>query len=80
MAKINYNEIKVSAARTAIFNNIKNVIEEINIHKVLKLSSGENLPIHQMITGKHSVFGHVIAGQEVVDAITTLKNKKEHNK
>jgi len=57
MAKTNYTEIKVAAARTALFNNIKDVIEEINIHDVLKLSSGENLPTHQMIEGKFPVFG-----------------------
>lgn len=57
MAKTNYNEIKVAAARTALFNNIKNVVEEINIHDVLKLSSGENLPTHKMIAGNYPVFG-----------------------
>lgn len=57
MAKTNYNEIKVAAARTALFNDIKNVVEEINIHDVLKLSSGENLPTHKMIPGNYPVFG-----------------------
>jgi type I restriction enzyme S subunit len=57
MAKTNYNEIKVAAARTALFNNIKNIVEEINIHDVLKLSSGENLPTHKMIAGNYPVFG-----------------------
>lgn len=57
MAKTNYNEIKVAAARTALFNNIKDVVEEINIHDVLKLSSGENLPTHKMIDGNYPVFG-----------------------
>lgn len=57
MAKTNFREIKVSAARTAIFNNIKKAFEEINIHKVLKLSSGDNLPTQQMIAGKYCVFG-----------------------
>jgi type I restriction enzyme S subunit len=57
MAKRNYSELKVAAARTALFNNIKNVIEEINIHDVLKLSSGENLPTHKMIDGNYPVFG-----------------------
>lgn len=57
MGKINYNEIKVAAARTALFNNIKDVQEEINIHDVLKLSSGENLPTHKMIDGNYPVFG-----------------------
>lgn len=57
MAKTNYSEVKISAARTALFNNIKDVIEEINIHEVLKLSSGVNLPTHQMIDGKFPVFG-----------------------
>lgn len=57
MGKTNYNEIKVAAARTALFNNIKDVKEEINIHDVLKLSSGENLPTHKMIDGNYPVFG-----------------------
>lgn len=57
MGKTNYNEIKVAAARTALFNNIKDVLEEINIHGVLKLSSGENLPTHKMIDGNYPVFG-----------------------
>lgn len=57
MAKINYNDIKVAAARTALFNNIKDVIEEVHIHDVLKLTSGENLPTHKMIDGNYPVFG-----------------------
>jgi type I restriction enzyme S subunit len=57
MAKTDYSKIKVAAARTALFNNVKDVIEEINIHDVLKLSSGENLPAHKMIDGKFPVFG-----------------------
>lgn len=57
MGKTNYNEIKVAAARTALFNNIKDVKAEINIHDVLKLSSGENLPTHKMIDGNYPVFG-----------------------
>ena len=57
MAKNNYSEIKVAAARTAFFNNIENVDEEINIHQVLKLSSGINLPTYQMIDGDFPVFG-----------------------
>ena len=57
MAKTNYNEIKVAAARTALFNNINDVVEEINIHNVLKLSSGETLPTHKMIDGNYPVFG-----------------------
>ncbi len=57
MGKTNYNEIKVAAARTALFNNIKDVQDEINIHDVLKLSSGENLPTHKMIDGNYPVFG-----------------------
>ena len=57
MGKTNYNEIKVAAARSALFNNIKDVQEEINIHDVLKLSSGENLPTHKMIEGSYPVFG-----------------------
>lgn len=57
MIKTIYNEIKVAAARTALFNNIKDVVEKINIHDVLKLSSGENLPTHKMIDGNYPVFG-----------------------
>ncbi|MFZ4545571.1 MAG: restriction endonuclease subunit S [Saprospiraceae bacterium] len=57
MAKINYSEIKVAAARTALFNNIRNVIEIVNIHDVIKLSSGINLPSHKMIDGEYPVFG-----------------------
>lgn len=57
MGKTNYNEIKVAAARTALFNNIKDVKAEINIHDVLKLTSGENLPTHKMIDGNYPVFG-----------------------
>jgi type I restriction enzyme, S subunit len=57
MAKTNYNEIKIAAARTALFKNIKGVIDEINIHSVLKLTSGENLPTHKMIEGSFPVFG-----------------------
>jgi hypothetical protein len=57
MKKVNYLEIKVAAARTAFFSNIKDIIEEINIHDALKLSSGENLPTNKMIVGKFPVFG-----------------------
>jgi restriction endonuclease S subunit len=57
MAKINYSEIKVAAARTTLFNNIRNVIESVNIHDVIKLSSGINLPSHKMIDGQYPVFG-----------------------
>ena len=57
MAKINYTNIKIAAALTALFNNIQDVIEEINIHDVLKISSGENLPTHKMIDGEYPVFG-----------------------
>jgi type I restriction enzyme S subunit len=57
MKKVDYLEIKIATTRTAFFNNLKDVIEEINIHDVLKLSSGENLPTHKMIDGKYPVFG-----------------------
>jgi restriction endonuclease S subunit len=57
MAKIYYDNIKVAAALAALFNNINDVIEEINIHEVLKLTSGENLPTHKMIDGNCPVFG-----------------------